>query len=129
MTPHQAQWGQQPRRVWERYVDKDLMKEEKKINHGEIYQKIRRKGEKRAQKHNGEKQQVRFSIGDLVLIRTNPISDLTNKITAKFCELYEGPYKIKDIKGGATYVVAEVDNLGSVRGIFNVRQMKPYYHG
>ena len=71
----------------------------------------------------------RLSIGDLVLIRTNPISDLTDKITAKFCELYESPYKIKDVKGGATYVVAEVDNLDSVRGIFNISQMKPYYYG
>ena len=57
-------------------------------------------------------------------IRTNPISDLSNKITAKFCELYEGPYKVKDFKGGATYVIAEVDDPESVRGIFNVSQMK-----
>ena len=71
---------------------------------------------------------MKFNIGDLVLIRTNPISDLANKITAKFSELFEGPYQVKELKGSATYVVAEVNNLESVHGIFNVRQMKPYYH-
>ena len=29
MTPHQAQWGQRPRRVWEKYIDRELMKEER----------------------------------------------------------------------------------------------------
>ena len=41
---------------------------------------------------------------------------------------FEGPYQVKEFKGSATYVVAEVNNLESVRGILNVRQMKPYYH-
>ena len=63
--------------------------------------------------------------GDLVLIKTNPISDALNRVTAKFCELFEGPYVVKGIKGDATYEMADVDKPGSIRGIFNVRQLKP----
>ena len=33
---------------------------------------------------------------------------------------YEGPYKVKSIKGGATYEVPEVNNPEAVRDIFNV---------
>ena len=65
----------------------------------------------------------------MVLIRTNPLSDALNKITAKFCELYDGPYVVTNSKGEATYEVADVDKPGTVRGIFNVRQLKPYHQG
>ena len=74
MTPHQAHWGRKPKRVWEMYVDKELMKDERKVNPDELYQILKRKGEKRARKHNEGKMQLKFNIGDLVLIRTNPIS-------------------------------------------------------
>ena len=92
MTPYQAQWGLKPKRVWESYVDRELVREDRKNYHGKIYQKIKRKGERRAQKQNEEKNKLKFNVGDLILIKTNPISDTVNKVTAKFCELYEGPY-------------------------------------
>ena len=98
------------------------------MNQREIYRRIKEKGEKRAKKHNEEVQLVKFNIGDKVLVKTNPLSDLSNKITATFCELYEGPYVVKELKGGATYVLANVNNTESIRGIFNTRQLKPFYN-
>ena len=69
---------------------------------------------------------MKFKEGDLVLIKTNPISDTLNRVTVKFCEPFEGPYVINGIKGDATYEMVDVDKPGSIRGIFNVRQLKPY---
>ena len=124
ITPHQAQWSQKPKRVWERFIDKELMKTEGGVNQREIYRRIKEKGEKRAKKHN-EEVQLKFNIGDKVLVKTNLLSDLSNKITAKFCELYGGPYVVKELKRGATYVLANPNNTESIRGVFNTRQLKP----
>lgn len=127
MTPFQAQWGRRPRRAWEVYVDRELMKEDVKDCREVIYRRLKRKGERRAKKNNEGVDKVKFKEGDLVLIKTHPISDALNRVTAKFCELFEGPYVVKGIKGNATYEMAEVDKPGSIRGIFNVRQLKPYH--
>ena len=129
MTPYQAQWGTKPKRVWESYVDHELMKEEMKNRHNELYQKMKRKGEQRAQKKNEESNKLKFKVGDLILVKTNPISDAVHKVTVKFCELYQGPYKVTSIKGGATYEVSEINKPETVWGIFNVRQLKQYHHG
>ncbi|GLV37549.1 hypothetical protein CBL_20361 [Carabus blaptoides fortunei] len=37
---------------------------------------------------------VRFRVGDWVLLKTNPVANPLQKITPKFCLLYEGPYEI-----------------------------------
>ena len=64
MTPYQAQWGTKSKRVWESYVDHELMKEEMKNRHNELYQKIKRKGEQRAWKKNEESNKLKFKVGD-----------------------------------------------------------------
>ena len=129
ITPYEAQWGLKPKRAWESYVDRELMREDMKNYHSELYQKIKGKGEWRARKKNEESNKLKFNVGDLILIKTNPISDVLNKVTAKFCELYEGPYKVTSIKREATYEVSEINKPEAVRGVFNVRQLKSYHQG
>ena len=52
--------------------------------------------------------------------------DVTQNIIAKFCALYEGPYRVMKEIGGATYLLQE-DGNKVVWGIFNTRQLKPYH--
>ena len=127
MTPFQAQWGHKPRRIWEKYVDRELMREEMKECREAIYRKLKKKGERQAKKNNENSNRVKFEVGDLVLIKTNPISDAMNKVTAKLCKLFEGPFIIKSIKGDATYELVDINKPGVIRGIFNTRQLKKYH--
>ena len=45
----------------------------------------------------------------------------------KFCELYCGPYKVKQVLGEATYILVECSDEQKVRGKFNIRQLKAYH--
>lgn len=81
----------------------EIAEEEEKIE-TTIQEKLEETTGIRARKQNEGGDKLKFKEGDLVLIRTNPISDALNKITAKFCELYDGPYVVTNSKGEATYV-------------------------
>lgn len=70
---------------------------------------------------------MKFEIGDKVLLRTYPISDGINKIMAKFCDLYEGPYIIKEILGKSSYTLGFLDDHKKKIAKFNIRQLKKYY--
>lgn len=93
----------------------------------DIYIKIKDKRKRAEEKVNGKIKVTMFNIGDKVLLKVYPISDAVNKIIAKFCELYEGPYVITHVLGHATYTLGYVDNQEKKRGTFNTRQIKQYY--
>jgi hypothetical protein len=61
---------------------------------------------------------------DKVLVRTQPVSDATAGISAKFLHPYEGPYVIAKVIPPSTFEV--VDENGCVRGQFNKRLLKAY---
>lgn len=126
-TPHEAHWKQKPYRDWTRYIDGALIKDDEEVDYKKIYLRIKEKGEKRAKKLNEERNFVTYGVGDKVLVRTNPTSDLQNKIISKFCELYEGPYVVGEVIGRATYRLHDPIRHDVVRGIFNTRQLKPYF--
>ena len=102
-TPYEAQWGRKPERDWTKYLDKEMMPTSQPINYHNIYLRIKEKGEKRTNRINAAHQISKFQIGDKVLLRAYPISDINKKIIGKFCNLFEGPYKITKELGTATY--------------------------
>uniref|UniRef100_A0A1B6HNZ1 Integrase catalytic domain-containing protein n=1 Tax=Homalodisca liturata TaxID=320908 RepID=A0A1B6HNZ1_9HEMI len=83
------------------------------------------KGEKRKRKFDNKVKPIRFSIGDEVLVKTHYLSDKLDKKIKKFFLLYEGPYRVSQIKLENAYVVVNED--GGVIGTFNVTQLKKFY--
>lgn len=68
---------------------------------------------------------MEFKVGDLVLLRANPVSSAVDRQTKKFFLLYEGPYRIKKKIHNATYVLQRVTD-DSERGSFHASHLKRY---
>ena len=79
-----------------------------------------------ARKKNKRKGKARWKpkVNDMVLLRTQPMSDATAGVTAKFLHPYEGPYVIAKIIPPSTFELA--DENARVRGQFNKRLLKVY---
>lgn len=124
-TPYEAQWNRKPDRTWTKYIDQTLCEDKSMVDYEKIHLRIKEKGERRASKLNDRKI-TRYQVGDLVLVRTNPVSDLSNRVIAKFCALYEGPFRIGDVVGQATYRLYDINKPDVVKGVYNMRQLKTY---
>ena len=61
------------------------------------------------------------------MVRPHYQSDAIQRRIEKFCELYTGPFRIKDVVGESTYVLVDRCDENKTRGKFNVRLLKPYY--
>jgi hypothetical protein len=57
----------------------------------EVRANLRRAGEQRRNSRRDA-----FKVGDLVLLRENPVSDAAGRVFAKFCLFYSGPYLISE---------------------------------
>lgn len=127
VTPYEAQLGMKPIRDWSQFIDEELVTDEPCIEPDKIYMRIHEKGSKRAQKANEKNNITKFKVGDIVLVRACPTSDLLSRVISKFCTIYEGPYRIKKQIGNSSYAVEHMDTPEKERGLFNVRQLKPYF--
>lgn len=127
MTPHQAHYGRPPARSWIKHLDSDVMVDGEEVDTSNIYLRIKEKRQREADKMNEKTKITTFDIGDKVLLRTNPISDALNKVVSKFCDLYSGPFCIKERVGNATYVLSPCEDPEQIRGTFNIRQLRKYY--
>ena len=68
-----------------------------------IAKRIKQKGEKRTEKVNKNKREVRYKIGDKVLVKADNKSKALDSMTGKLLAIYEGPYTIKRIIHRVTY--------------------------
>lgn len=91
------------------------------------HERIRKKGEVRAQKVNKNKTDNCFKEGDMVLVKANNVSDAEDKKIAKFFAIYEGPYVIKKEVGAATYLLMDTTSSRE-RGKFHACNLKRYLH-
>lgn len=69
---------------------------------------------------------VKFNPGDLVLLKSNPMSSALTSETKKFLLLFEGPFRIKKSISSATYILCFV-NSEKERGSFHASHLKPYF--
>jgi len=83
------------------------------------------KSEARKRAHIANLNPTTFKVGDLVLIRTHKLSNLVDKKISKFFLLYDGPFKITDIKTTNAYELAHPDD-GTPKGTHNITNLKPY---
>lgn len=126
MTPIELHCNIKPARVWKNWLkvpiqDTELPYEEK------IYlahEKMTKKAEKRAVRHDKNKVFVSFNLGDEVLVKANNVSDSENSKIAKFFAIYEGPYILEKKVGESTYLL--VTPAGKERGKFHVANLKKY---
>lgn len=75
-----------------KFIDNTVVQTSPIAKPEEIYLRIKEKRVRHAKKTNQNLKITTFKVGDLVLVRSYPISDAFNKIISKFCDLYEGPY-------------------------------------
>ena len=97
------------------------------VDISKIHLRVIEKGNKQADRINKSNKITKFKIGDQVLVRTFKLSDAIQNIISKFCALYEGPYVIIREIGSAMYLLQDGTDSKVVRGVFNVRQLKPYH--
>jgi len=90
-----------------------------------VAERLKSKAEKRKNKHDRGHRFVKYQVGDLVLVRTHHLSDLLGKKIKKFFLLYEGPYRVKEIKMENAYVL--VDETNNEKGTYNTTQLKKYH--
>ena len=127
VTPYEAQHGRKPNRVWERFIKGNAESKDESVDIHQIFVRIKQKRERHAKRVNETCKLTKFQLGDLVLVRTHYQSDATQRKFEKFCELYAGPFKIKEVLGESTNVLVDCYNENKIRGKFNTRQLKPYY--
>lgn len=127
-TPHEIKWGKKPVRFWETFfeIKSDFVPYEKMLVLAR--DRIRNKGEKRKERED-KKYKLnlqQFELDELVLVKTNKLSNKFKKVTSKFLSIYVGPYKISRKINDVIYEVSEVKS-GKVRGKFHVSNIKKYY--
>jgi hypothetical protein len=88
------------------------------------YARMKLKSEKRNQKRKTGHTRWFPKLGELVLVKSQTVSDAAQGITAKFQMPYEGPYVISKVISSAIFELSEP--TGKVRGIFNKAHLKSY---
>lgn len=67
-----------------------------------------------------------YSIGDLVMVTTHPVSNAVRGISAKFAPRRDGPYMIIKKHGPASYEVANPKEPEIALGVYHSSALKPY---
>jgi len=83
------------------------------------------KSEARKKRHDKTLKPHLFKVNDLVLVKTHRLSSQIDKKISKFFLLYDGPYKIKNIKTVNAYELVSPDD-DTPKGTHNVVHLKPY---
>lgn len=94
----------------------EVVKSAREIN--EIQQDKRKfYADKKRREHN-------FKIGDLVLVKTQILSNKEKRVTSKFVPKRDGPYRIKEFKSSVSCDIETIQN--SFVGTYHVSHLTPY---
>ena len=91
------------------------------------YARMKLKAEKRNIRRKTGRIQWLPKLGELVLVKSQTVSDAAQGVTAKFQMPYEGPYVISKLISSAIFELSEP--TGKIRGIFNKVHLKSYLSG
>lgn len=124
----QLHFNQKPTRFWSKFLKIELENEsnshEQRISLAR--ENIIMKRSRANQKINKNRRLVEFQIGDLVLVKALRTSNSKENKIAKFFNVFEGPYRIKQKFGPTTYLLQNTDD-DSERGKFHVNNLKLYH--
>lgn len=127
INPNELFFGSENKRFWSHYIPPNLnqpMPLERKIFIA--HTKLKHKQSKRAETLNKKYKPNHFNIHDLVLVKSHSLSNQLQGETAKLFELYEGPHKIHEILGKATYNLCDINNR-NILGPYHITSLKKYY--
>lgn len=127
MTPYQAMYNEPPVRLWDDiFPNYDCIDEP----NNDISQQIRARLDIRKEKivscESGFRNEG-FKVNDNVLVKSNVQSKKLRSRCKKLCQLYDGPYVVKEIKGCNTYVIGENNGNDNIKGIYHANRLKRYY--
>lgn len=126
-TPLELQLDIKPKRFWEGWISlpprNEMPYQEKIIL---VANRIKSKGQKRADKVNSSHNLRIYSKGDQVLVLACNVSEALYKVVGKFLSLYDGPYIICDVFNDCTYKL-KYPNSNLIRGMFHSTALRPYY--
>ncbi len=91
----------------------------------EVKNRMRMSQAKQARYYNYHRKYVQFQPGDLVWLKTHPLSSASNKFSAKLVPKWEGPAEIKSKIGPINYTVCWGNPPKTV--VINVVNLKHYY--
>ncbi len=91
----------------------------------EVKNRMRMSQAKQARYYNYRRKNVQFLPGDLVLLKTHPLSSASNKFSAKLAPKWEGPAEIKSKTGPINYTVCWGNPPKT--DVMNVVNLKRYY--
>lgn len=126
-TPIEIHLNQKPKKASESWLKIPPLTPnityERKIER--TYEKIIRKGKKRAEAFNRNHKLTKLKVGDLVLIKLFNKSEKENKILAKFLQIYDEPFEIrKEIQPG-TYILCD-PGREEEKGMYHTQDLKRY---
>jgi hypothetical protein len=127
-TPSELIYGTERPNVFRKIVPKeswpDQEKEEIEVKIRKAYVKMKKRALAREKRYKRGNSEWKPELNEMVLVKTQPISDAVRGITSKFVHLFQGPYRISKILGHFAYELQ--DEQGKVRGEFNKKQLKQY---
>jgi hypothetical protein len=92
-----------------------------------VFDRIKRRAEKRHQKKRNGRRKWDPGIGEMVLVEAGNQSDALKGITLKFQRPYDGPYRISRVVTPSIFEL--VDARGNPRGRYNKRALKKFLGG
>ena len=90
------------------------------------YEALRRSAQRRQRKTSAPPDEAFFEIGDLVLLKANPIPTDSLCETKKFLRLFEGPYRITRRLATKTFILTN-PKTETVRGQFHASHLRRFY--
>ncbi|KAL0151927.1 hypothetical protein M9458_052779, partial [Cirrhinus mrigala] len=91
----------------------------------EVKSRMRMSQAKQAKYYNYSRKNAQFQPGDLVWLKTHPLSSASNKFSAKLAPKWEGPAEIKSKTGPINYTVCWGNPPKT--DVINVVNLKQYY--
>ncbi len=91
-----------------------------------VQRNVERAQSKQRQYYNLRRRQVHFQVGDLVWVRTHPLSRADEGFMAKLAAKWKGPAKVVKCLGPVNYSVSFIDQPENVDS-FHVQNLKPYF--
>lgn len=127
-TPHELMYGDKRHNLLTTLVpdlqtptqDEEMIEEKLE----KAYSQMKRRAEIREKRRKKGNATWQPKVNDKVLVRMQPMSDAIKGITAKFMYLYDGPFIISKVLNHSAFEIQ--DDSGTVRGEFNLKQLKPY---
>jgi hypothetical protein len=88
------------------------------------YARIKLRADRRNERRKTGKTQWQPKLNELVLVKSQPVSDTVQGLTSKFQRPYEGPILISRRVNPSIFELS--DEKGKIRGLFSLKHLKRY---